>query len=151
MIVFYIQYPYVSAGLRRTYNKKLEVFEIEVEKITRNSPQGEQVYYQHIETHWVHAYNNKKAQWIKKPSKKHFYMNILEECLTSTADITGTTQDHLYTTLEAAIAAKLMLIQRMAITYKKELVTIQELLDRNVPDVQKPLDILLDEHPDLFI
>jgi len=142
---FYIERPYTSSGLRRTYFKKLEVYYGEIKEIERYN----RSYYTWARTISVFVYNNKKGCWIEKPTKKYFSVSIPKNKLLETTS--RRSEECFYTSLEAACVSKLLLIQRMGDVYKKELQELQELYDRNVPDVQKPLDALLDEHPDLFI
>lgn len=147
MSVFYIQRPEASSGLKRTYHKKLEVFYGEMGAAITNSYTGHNRVNSFYATS-VYRYNGKTKSWIEKPHVETFFGTYQAENVFSTPE---TRKIGFYTTLEAACLAKLLLIQEMEKKYKKALNDLEALFKRNVPDINKPLDQLLDKHPDLFI
>ena len=147
MNVYYIEYPEVSSGLRRTYYKKLEVFYGELLSPRTNSYSQEE-YYTEFKASSMYSYNAKKNTWVQKPTNRTFTCRINTNKIFDTAE---TSRAGAYNNLEAACVSKILLIEHMAEEYKKALKELQELFTRNVPDVQQPLNQLLETHPDLFV
>ena len=147
MNVYYIEYPEVSAGLKRTYHKKLEVF-YGAFSCPRTNSYSQEEYYTVFKTASVYNYNTKKNTWVQKPTTQTFSCRININNIFDTAE---TSRVGVYSNLEAACVSKILLVEHMAEEYKKALKELQELFTRNVPDVQQPLNQLLETHPDLFV
>lgn len=115
MRVYYIEKPYMSKGLKRSYKKKLEVFSGEV---------IEGPYYAQIKVDSIYKYHNKKKEWIKSPynTTVRYVENALKTSLPSISHIGSYTT---FATLELAKAAKLLAIEKMAQEYKEKLKEIQ--------------------------
>lgn len=139
--VFLIEHPCVSAGLKRTYFKKLEVFEG-----TATERGGGMYVLDSVQ--FCYKYTPKKG-WVKRPHTR-FPGNITRSHLNlfSTAN---TSHVGFYTTLEAAQVSKLLLVRRMEEEYRKAIKELEDTFARNVPAYKEPLNQLLDQHPDLFI
>jgi hypothetical protein len=135
--LYYIKTPHVSSGLKTTYNKQLEVFS------------------GYLEGKFCHAdkiFLYKKGEWVEKPSNKSdkfFIMYSDLECLKQIGQYGGTIL--FFDSLDLAIAAKLLLIQKMESVYMKEIKKITETFKRNVPDVEKPLEEMKLKIPEFFI
>lgn len=144
MKVFYIDKPYVSSGLKRTYHKKLEVFEGEAEVYDTNVP-GKWLSIKQV----VYVYTYRKSKgWVRKnnTTRIHHYFQTKD-----IATNVSMSDKAVYTTFEAAAASKLLLIQRMSREYEANIKKLQELYNRNVPATQHLLDEFLEEYPDIFI
>jgi len=139
MRLYFIDVPYVSSGLKRTYHKKLEVFSGEYDKNAAN-------YSVVIDT----IYKFKKGEWVKSSYTQYreFNMYIQTYIHSSMVTLQG---NFAFTSPELAQAAKLMLIQKMGITYKKKLKELEELFSRNVPNIDKPLQLLKKDYPEYFV
>lgn len=146
MTVYVIKRPEVSSGLKRTYHKNLEVIECK----GRSGKEKPHIVIEQVCA--IHKYSPAKKAWIRKAigtQSNSFYSPELH-----TTPITALNARHgdlVFTTLEAAQVTKLILIERLKKTYEAELAQLRELFKRNVPNVQEPMDQLLEEHPDLFI
>jgi hypothetical protein len=147
MNVYYIDRPSVSNGLKRTYHKKLEVYYGALENLVARAYNNTQIYIS-FRANSVYIYNQKKNIWVQKKSTKFLSIHLPVDRIFETAEVN---KPGVYTTLEAACVAKLILIERMAEEYKKELKKLQETFKRNVPNVEQPFNQLLETHPDLFV
>lgn len=147
MMVYAIQQPEVSSGLKRTYHKKLEVFECKA-----NKEKSTEVFLI-ADIQAGYTYSAAKKQWIRKPIKHNGGVRCPRERIHTTSTTTASYYDKyvLFTTLEAAQVSKLLMIQQMAKKYNKELEELKALFKRNVPNVEEPMNQLLEEYPDLFI
>ena len=56
-----------------------------------------------------------------------------------------------FNSLELAKAYKLLAIQNMAEEYRKELRSLQELFERNVPDVSEAVNEIKENFPEYFL
>ncbi len=143
--VFVIDRPYVSEGLRRTYFKKLEVYECTAKAET--AWWGEEI--RIVKTNFLHSYTPKKG-WIKRARKQgpRDFTQVHKDRVVSTVN----THDRVfYTTLEAAQISKLLLIKQMEEKYLKALQELQDMFKRNVPDYKTPMSDLLNQYPELFL
>lgn len=141
MRLFFIDIPEVSKGLRRTYYKNLEVFagslDEETDKVVADT---------------VYKYNSKKDEWVEKPFNRYEYRYVdLGAAQDQMPPLDKMKHNTIYTSLELAQAAKLILVEDMARTYEAALRELQEQFDRNVPNVSKPLQALKDQYPEYFI
>lgn len=141
MIVYTIEIPSVSSGLRRTYFKKLEVFKgtLENERFTADR---------------VYRYNGVKNAWVDKEfnstsASKRIYNNHVYNSMPPLSYMRNGGIG--FTTLELAQAAKLLLIEDMGRSYQKELDRLKDLFERNVPDVKAPLSTIKEEYPEYFL
>jgi len=144
MHVFVIERPYVSSGLKRTYHKKLEVFECTAVETSVAHPFAGWWCIDNIEC--VYTYHPKKG-WLEKACTKYpgdiDHFTIIHH----TPHLNGV----VYATIEAAQVAKLLMIKRMVETYKASIKELEACCARNVPAYKDPLNQLLDQHPDLFL
>lgn len=140
MRVYFIKCPHVSSGLRKSYNKQLEVYSGEINK------------------GWVYPdkmyqFNNKKG-WVEKtPRLKegrriHSRNETPVEMLPKLVEMH---EDTLYATLDLAATAKFLLIQRMTKAYEDEIEELRKLFKKNVPNVDKPLEKIREDYPEYFI
>lgn len=141
MRVYYIEKPYLSKGLKRSYKKKLEVFSGEV---------IEGKYYPTLAIDCVYKYNDKKKEWVKQSCGMsiRYIENAHRTSLPSVSQISSHTT---FATLELAQAAKLLAIEKMSQTYKENLRQIQELFERNVPDVKELISEMSNDYPEYFV
>jgi hypothetical protein len=140
----------VSSGLKRTYHKKLEIFECTaVEANTSIYAYAQKGYYVNS-IQYVHAYHPKKG-WVKKPYTKSSLNSSAMTRYSTICHTTNTSQNVLYSTLKAAQVSKLLLIKSMENKYKKAIKELEDTFARNVPAYKEPLNHLLDQHPDLFL
>jgi hypothetical protein len=147
MTYYLIECPYVSSGLKRTYYKKLEVLagELTPSANSRNT-------YSTFKVTAVHTY--KKGKWVEKSGTRAISRYVGTGSIHSDLNFTTNSysqNDKVFTSLELAKAAKLLAIQNMGVVYSKELVRLQELFDRNVPDISVPLAELYTEYPEYFL
>ena len=148
MKVFLIKRPYVSAGLKRTHHKKLEVFECTAVKADASKYTREGHYVDSIQ--YLHAYHPKKG-WVKKPYTRSSTNSSSMARYSTICPTTNTSCSVLYSTLEAAQVSKLLLIKCMEDQYKKAIKELEDTFARNIPAYKDPLNQLLDQHPDLFL
>jgi len=150
MRVFVIERPYMSSGLKRTYHKKLEVFECTAveSKATRDRPFAGGWRIDSIEC--LHTYHPKKG-WVKKLYTKSSPTNSSTTKYSTICPTADTNSSVFYSTLEAAQVSKLLLIKRMENEYKTAIKELEGTFARNIPAYKDPLNQLLDQHPDLFL
>lgn len=147
MILYLIKQPSISSGLRRSYNKQLEVLEC----CTNVNTSDENVMYLD-KVIAIHKYHAGKKQWIRKPSSKSIQARCIRQHIHTTTCTTPLYTEYvMFTTVEAAQASKLILIEQLKNTYEKEIERLQTLFKRNVPNIDEPMNQLLETHPDLFI
>lgn len=139
MRVYFIDPPSVSNGLRRTYHKKLEVYSGELQKDRVHADK----IYKYLRGKWVEKpFNGSESRWVRNQDSIYTTMPPINYMASSYS---------VFTSLEMAQAAKMILIQRMAKQYEEELERLREALSKNVPDVEKPLQELKDQYPEYFI
>ena len=148
MKVFLIERPYVSSGLKRTYHKKLEVFECMAVKSDASKYAREGYYVDSIQ--YLHAYHQKKG-WVKKPYTKSSVNSSIMTRYSTIFPTTDTNRSVLYSTLEAAQVSKLLQIKNMENEYKKVIKELEDTFARNIPAYKEPLNHLLEQHPNLFL
>lgn len=144
MRVYFIKAPYVSSGLKRSYNKQLEVY-----SGVRES--GKDVVYSDT----VYKYHKGKNAWVEKPCTGKHYVRIHDEKRQVVSNMPSLNimqqQSIVFVSLELAKASKLLLIQYMAKQYEDELVRLKELFTKNVPDVEPMLVEFKEDYPEYFI
>ena len=143
MRIYWIDIPYASSGLRRTYRKNLEVFSGIPNEGT-------------LQADTICKYMPNKKCWVEKTttnSKFSMYIGSGPIVHSSMPTIQSMRRYDalMFTTVELAQAAKLILVEVMAKAYQKELEDLQELFDRNVPKVGEPLKALKEDYPEYFI
>lgn len=138
---FFIDVPYVSSGLRRTYKKRLEVYEGDVDVV-----KGERIT---VKADTIHKYTKAKG-WVKKSYNGYEYRSAIQ-MVHSLPSVNNIHDSTIYVTLELAQAAKLLKIKEMAVKYEAELKDLHNLFKRNVPDVTKAVEELGAEYPELFV
>ena len=148
MRAYWIDVPYVSSGLRRSYMKKLEVYSGEVAE-DGYSVKPDKIY-RFLRGKWVDkgeflgacVYSNYNHQnRTKLAIKVHNVMPTIAVMKSGCV----------YSSLEMAQAAKMILIQEMERQYEVELDRIRELVKKNIPDINKPLAVLKEDYPEYFI
>lgn len=140
MKIYYIKATYTSKELRKVYFKQLEVFCGEVD--------GNKAI-----TTTKYKYNPKKEIWEEKTAKKEYMYGVREERILKELPSLQVMKENLYVyaTLELAQAAKLLLTQAIAHRYKEAIQKLKNTYEENVPDVQKPIEILSKTYPEYFI
>lgn len=137
MMIYCIERPYVSSGLRKTYKKNLEVFSGELINCTGNTYKAD------LTT--IHYWN--KDKWYEKPNKKPRAVTTKLENIKDIPSLDSTN----FSSLDAAKISKLLAIKNMEKAYIEELEALKALFERNVPDVSKPLEELRELYPEHFV
>lgn len=145
---FYIDRPTISSGFRKTYHKKLEVLEIEevkhsgtIANLTR-----------HFKVIAVHKYSARAKDWVKKETKANKKVTVYERNIASDVEsLTSAADKCVFKDLNTAIAMKLFLIQTLKKTYDYKIKQLQELAERNIPDVTALVQEMKDTYPEIYI
>lgn len=137
---FMILQPAVSKGFKRTYHKKIEVYECELDiAIDR--------YYKKKK----HLFKNNKWE-ISDLNKRTDSMRIIVrgDLYTESSSGSGGTEFY-FESFELAYISKVLMIQNMGETYLKNLEELKEQYKRNVPNVNNHLDIIKDKYSEYMI
>ena len=143
MRVYWIDVPYVSSGLKRTYQKRLEVHS----GIQEGNDIKTDTLHKILRGKWVEKPSTESAPYLhgyqgQQRSVPHVIMPALEEMRKTSST---------YATLEMAQAAKMILLQDMTKKYELALDRLRELLRKNVPNIEAPLAVLKADYPEYFI
>ena len=131
MKYFIIDIPYVSGGLRQTYNKKIEIYEQDKESCI------------------LHYQTSKTKEWkTKKASKHSIRISTLSDII---ANKYKGYRSAAFASFEEAYLAKIYLIDQMRKVYLAELQDLQDRMTKNCPDVSTEVAELEAKHPEYFI
>jgi hypothetical protein len=140
-IFFAIEIPSVSHGLKRTYKKKIEVFEV----IISSTYKGDSVH--KFSSHIKHEYFTKTNKWVMS-NYSHFHGSARIE-----KDIVEKSVNKIliFDDIGKAIISKILLIKDMGLRYERELISLQESYDKNVPRVENVLLDMQNKFPEHFL
>lgn len=133
-----IDKPYLSSGLRKSYCKQLEVHKMELNEISNQ--------YCAVQT-----YVFKKGQWlvVKTASKSMYASAKIHATICKDSPLNNTML--LFEKFDDAVDTKYLLLEKLKSEYKKEIEYIEDLMERNVPDVSDKCDKIRLKHAELFI
>lgn len=144
MKYYIIKAPYLSAGLRRSYNKQLEVHEMVIsEESNFLQPTG--------------VYTYKKGEWIYKKlsstTMSIYKTNINDKVITELDlnNLNNLNNNIIYTDLELAKITKFLLIGELKNQYQREIASINDLMEKNIPDLSEEIKLIKDEYAEYFI
>lgn len=144
MPIYAIKVPSISNGLRKSYNKQLEVYEIDFEQTSHNHNVG---YATGIKC-WEYDLKGSK-EW--KVSKGRFSERVNIN-LIKTDIITSSNHDVvLFDNLENAQVSKILLVNQLRKHYEDEIENIRKLYEKNVPDLSDEVEDLKQKYPEKFI
>jgi hypothetical protein len=143
MRVYWIDIPSVGKGLKRTYSKKLEVYSGILDSNGQNRINSDKSY-RYTSKGWKETPNASGIMyidgWERSPE-----INVLQTTMPS---INNMRRNLVYSSLEMAQAAKIILIEDMKRTYEQELEDLRTRMVKNIPKTDKPLKELKDEYPE---
>lgn len=143
MTLYTIKVPKISNGLKRTYNKQLEVYEL---KQIDSSVPNHDVYIKCK----VHKYT--KKGWVTKDVNKNTrFINpkINNDIVQNNKDIIN---DHLFfDNIILAKCSKVFLIDSMKQKYLRAIEELNSHFEKNVPDVTGIINELKQENPEYFL
>lgn len=140
---------YASSGLKRTYNKQMEV----VRFVRTESEHTDHVYYEADE---VYRYKDDGSIRIGKPKAKTISPSFLphvNDGPTTKSPVYGVDYTLFYDK-DIAYVSKVQSIEDLKRTYTSELRRLQKLFDDNVPRVDAhsaAVQAIREEHPEKFI
>lgn len=140
MAIYAIKPPYISNGLKRSYNKQIEVFEYS-DKIDESNRHEYIRRFFYKNGKWETDHKSTRAPYIRKGV--HIYDEIIMHHTNGNYEC--------FSELEMAQASKFILIERMAKEYEREIKHLHELFKRNVPDVSDEIQQIKKVYPELFI
>jgi len=144
MTRYIISCPYVSSGLKSTYNKDFNI----IEKSDTNTI--------------CHTYSPVTSKWKQTKKIPRKYMGITTICLTTTlsdviskktalAGIVSSSYMISFNSKEEAFLAKAYLINEMRIRYEEEINELLERMKRNVPDVSDIINDIHSRYPEYLL
>lgn len=135
---FMISKPYVSNGLKLTYNKDFTIVETKRD--------GTRV------AHTFHPKTNKWKETGNIPTKYQDKNGTSVNIADVVSGNIGWSRNYLvFTTKKEAYLAKAYLIEEMRKEYNAAINDLRRKLERNVPDLSNITDSLRDEYPEYFI
>jgi hypothetical protein len=143
MRVYWIDIPSVSKGLKRTYNKKLEVYSGILNSDGQNHINSDKIY-RYTSKGWKETPNTSGIRFIGG-RERYLEINVPQTTIPS---INNMRRNLIYSSLEMAQVAKIILIEDMKRTYEQELEDLRTRMVKNIPKTDKPLKELKDEYPE---
>lgn len=141
MKVYAIKVPYVSNGLQRSYNKQLEVYEYDFPS------EHERMSIQPVCRH-----HYKRGTWVTDKRTRNGPNLYSNSAIQNDIVAKSHSTSHLaFYDIEMAKASKFLLLDNMAEEYRRALVNLQELFERNVPDVSDEVQKVKEQFPEFFI
>lgn len=138
MKLYFIDAPYTSSNLKRTYYKNLEFFAGDYDFSNT-----------FIRPHTIYTY--KKGSWVSKPQTgggRYLTPTALYETLPDRSKING---HAFFTSPELAQTAKLLLLQELATDFSKTIADLQNTFNKSMPNIDKPLKNLQEKYPEYFL
>ncbi len=144
MPIYAIKVPSVSKGLKKSYNKQLEVHEIEFEQTSHNHNVG---YATGIKCWEYDLKGSKEWQEVKRRFGERVNLNLIQK------DIITSSFDNvvLFDNLENAQVSKILLVNKIRKHYEDEIEKIRKLYKSNVPDLNDEIEVLKQKYPEKFI
>lgn len=140
MKYYIIKVPYLSQGLKRSYNKQLEVYEMET---------GENYPMQFLNTCGIHEF--KGGKWVYRKSTKTLSVSLKGKVVQTEIVNSSSSIELIFEDLELAKVSKFLLLDDLKKTYKKEINKIVKLMERNIPDVSIEIEKIKENYPEHFI
>lgn len=143
MTCYAIKMPYLSKGLKKSYNKQIIVYEGGVEKVNNH-------------------YNTFRANACKELSKKgwkdkncyyneHFTDNSYFTSLPTYTKLFNRRGILVFPSFDMAAKCKYLALDSLTKEYEKKLDELRELCRKNIPDVTEEVSKIREEHPEMFI
>jgi len=130
--------PHVSRGLKRTYNKHLEVYEFIITDDLK------------VEKGVVYEVKNGKI--IEKSSGHAKFSTLHGRTIISEGILHKLVGEKIFfISKDYAFITKLILLEKMKNNYIKELARLNELMNKNCPETESILDDYKNKLPELFI
>lgn len=144
MPIYAIKVPSISNGLRKSYNKQLEVYEIEFEQTSHNHNVG---YATGIKC-WEYDLKGSKDWKVGKGrfSERVNIHLIKKDIITSSSE-----NVLLFDDFENAKVSKILLVNKLRKHYEDEIENIRKLYQKNVPDLNDEVEVLKQKYPEKFI
>lgn len=142
--IYMIEIPSVSNGLKRTYHKKLEVFEKVYLGYNENGFPKYQTVKEHVynkRNGWIERKSNGYAEIVRNPINH----NLMQKASSYTKVL-------YFSDLEAAKSTKILLINDMKKKkYEEELSDLRKRMEKNVLDVVDLVEEVKEKYPEDFV
>lgn len=149
--VYIVNYPYLSNGLKRSYNKQLHVYECELEPGQEFGVSERFM----LETSVLWKYNMKSQTWESTNSgPKSKFMCYSNQKILKTLDLSvhhSRSGFAVYEDLEMAQAKIILSVHNLRKQYEAAIREIQSTCNRNVPDLTKDVEAVKQKYCEFFI
>lgn len=144
--IYGIKVPYISKGLKRTYNKQLEVHKY----LLNTNSDSNHMYNQVSTVKFKHLSNFTESKTgcdvIYKRSLK--INNTVVSDNSNSYDVSNMIY---FDSLNSAYISKLLLIKNMKNQYEAELEDLRNTMNKNIPKLDAHLEEATEEYPELFV
>lgn len=139
--IYVIEAPFVSAGLKKTFKKKIEVHRALVDE--------------NYKTLKITLFYKTKptSDWKQKKSnlKIHNYGVINKDVIISNVIQIPKNSKMFFYDFNVAYMSKVMLIKKMKERYLNEIKEITNIMNNNVPDIDNLIEEFQEQYPEYFV